>query len=490
MNGTGLSFSFQGVARYAYPKGTNAWFHWQASMGTLQFGGSYSAPGSTALLFSFQDGVHPASFVATVWGGTMIHYDSLRVFPYGFKSEAFGSVVTRQTRFVNVSGGVRTLFGTGLIYNTKQTAQATGFKDSKFGLGSIYNLRRYVYAAGAQHTTFGTQLVEHTDIRPAGIALFTRWGTAHPYNKTTKLYPLGKDHSVFGTGLHVDNHKFTIDGLIHTKWGLPLIKNYKQLVTPLPTIQTKWGTSWASNKIRRVYAYHIVTTYLGPDNNWVIGTPPIAMFGTPKATHRNITPVGKSQTKFGTTWISGPQYIAPFGIHDRFFGNKTIVESTIRSPFPVGFVATQFGSFASKPQFIHMHGSDMSHFPDIWPYYPRVGGTKITGVGLGNTSRIGTPFVSFTPRYIRPGAIVLHTTFGSPPYGVMHTFIQHIQPPLMMMEKWGREAWDYRLGMHVVQIERDAVQGFVGSSFGTPQAADGERWRWEHTRLSKVGFTT
>ena len=484
-----VDFTFAGTPLYSPPKRAVVNFTWATLQAEFKFPGSPYVPHpGNEVRFSWQAGPHPIGFVATVWGGNIVMYDSLRVFPPGFKAGLFGSVTALQQRFVTVAGAVQTQFGTSNVYNTKQTAQAAGFKASLFGLGSIYNLKRFLNASGALHTLFGTQLVEHTDIRPDGIKLLTRWGTARPYNKTTWLLPLGKDHSVFGTGLHVDNHKFSIDGLVHTKWGLPLIKNFRQIITPIPAVQTKFGTQWVSNKVRRVFAYHPVTTFIGPTNAWITGVPPIALFGTPRATHDRITPAGKVQTKFGTTWISGPQYVRPMGIYDKLFSNNALVESTIRSPLPVGFVATVFGSFASKPQFIHAHGESMTVFPHVWPYYPRVGGTKVTGVGLGNTGRIGTPFISFTPRYIAVPSITMHTKFGVPPYGVMHTFVQHIRPPLMLTEKWGREAWDYRQGMRVVLMERDAMQGFDASSFGSPQAVDGERWRWENTRLSKIGF--
>lgn len=406
--------------------------------------------------------------------------------PTGTKFGTFGAAkADAMLQFLRPSGFIASAFGVPNPYNLRQQVYAAGAVGTSFGLQLAYNLKRYVNAGGAKQTVFGTQFIQLMSIRPTGWRLIPKFGTAKPYNKTSIIAPTGRAWDTFGTGTHVDLHKFTVPGIYGTLFGTTLIKNMLQRVTPIPAVQTKWGTQWLSNKIRRVNQYYTLVWTEQPDGSYGYSYPVHTKWGTARAGHKHIKPAGLKATKWGTTWVAGTQLIKPFGVFDLLMGNKTDVSSTIRDITPHWTDLGQFGKPSMSPLYLRPSGANQT----VFTYgYPRVGGTHITNASAGSQQRFGTPFASFTPRYIEPPSIALNTRFGTPPWGVMHTFIQFIRPPLLHDERWGREEWDYRLGLHVVNRDRRLMSGFDASRFGTPTLMDGERWRWENTRLSKVRF--
>lgn len=487
MNGVGLSFTFQGVAPYAYPKGTATWFHWQAPPSfTLQFAATYTPPASTSILFTFQDGIHPTSFIATQWGTTVVKLGERLINVPGWNSGAFGTASIRlHHRYVSPAGTKFSAYGSPTVYNKQQKAYATGTKFGSYGLPTIYNRNRYFYFTGFQSGSFGTQIVQNRDVHPAGWKEVSRFGRPTAYNKTVKIYPPGTIRTIFGTGLHVDNHKFVIPGLVQTIFGTTAIHNYKQILTPIPAVMSRFGTQWVSNKRRYVYAYHPQSWHLTPSGDtYIYGPFPDEYFGLPTQYHNRITPKGAVQSKFGTLKIQAVvQYVYAHSTLDKFMGNKNIVMNQNRPVQMTGWVDGHFGTLSMSPMQWHPTGFIATKWTD---YYPRVGGTKVTNVGLGNTIRFGTAFASYTPRYIRPNGIAMVTKFGAPPYGVMHTFKQY--PALIGFDaaKWGREDWDFRGGMYVIGNERRLVGMGVMSSFGRPTAADAAYWNWKNARLSRI----
>lgn len=364
---------------------------------------------------------------------------------------------------------------------------AAGAVSTSFGLQLTYNLKRYVSVGGAKHTAFGTQFIQLMSIRPTGWRLIPKFGTAKAYNKTSIIAPVGRTWDTFGAGTHVDLHKFTVPGIYGTLFGTTLIKNMLQRVTPIPAVQTKWGTQWLSNKIRRVNQYYTLVRMEQPDGSYDYSYPVHTKWGTARASHKHIKPAGLKATKWGTTWAAGAQRVEPFGVFDLLMGNKHDVSSTIRDITPHWTDLGQFGEPSMSPLYLRTKGEKETLFTPGWP---RVGGTHIMNASAGSRQRFGTPFASFSPRYIAPTAIKLNTRFGTPPWGVMHTCTQFIRPPLLLAERWGREDWDYRPGLTVIYREKIRAFGICAKTrFGSPRAVDADRWRWENTRLSKVGFT-
>lgn len=430
--------------------------------------------------------VRPTGTKFGSFGTTKAYNLTQIVRPTGTKFGTFGTAKADSLlQFLRPSGFVASAFGTPSPYNLRQQVHAVGAIATAFGLHNTYNLKRYVNAAGAKHTAFGTQFIQLMSIRPSGWRAVPKFGAGKAYNKTSIIAPTGRAWDVFGADTHVDLHKFTISGLIHTKWGQPLVKNALQRVYPHPATMALWGKSWISNKHRRVNQYYTLVRMEQPDGSYDYSYPVHTKWGTPLTTHKHIKPAGLKATKWGATWISGPQYIKPFGVFDLLMGNKHDVSSTIRDITPYWTDLGQFGMGSMSPLYVRPGGAKQTVFTYGWP---RVGGTHVRDVSAGSRQRFGTPFASFTPRYIEPPSIALNTRFGTPPWGVMHTFVQFIRPPLLHDERWGREEWDYRLGLHVVYRDRRLMNGFDASRFGTPTLMDGERWRWENTRLSKVRF--
>lgn len=460
-----VNFTFAGRNLYTPPAGNKANFTWEAQ----------HPPSS----------VYASGFDAALWGDAHPILRYRNVLAAGINSLQFGSPAVRlQKQYVNVVGQAYTSVPAPYIYNRLTYVRPTGGKYSTYGTAYAYNRNRYVYATGAKFGSFGTQIVQNRDIHPTGWKEVSRFGNATAYNKTVKIYPPGTIRTIFGTGTHVDLHKFTIPGLIHTKWGTTFVYNELQRLLPNLGVQTKFGSPWVSNKRRYVHAYHPTPFRLLPNGTYGYAPLPDEYFGNPITTHKSITPKLGLQTKWGTLKIMATtQLVYPFGVFDKLMGNKTVVETFHRSVRAAGFVA---GS-VTAPTMSPLTLKPTPFIATRWTYgYPRVGGTKVVGVTLGHTMRMGTPFASYTPRYIHPPSIVLTTRFGAPPYGVMHTFLQHIEPAGIDSAIWGPEEWDYRDNMHVLQNTRSSVGGGEMSAFGKPTAADGARWAWMNTRLSRI----
>lgn len=566
------NFTFAGTPIYSPPARAVVNFSWRATPIMLHFSGSpYTPPAGNMLALSWQAGPHPLGFVATVWGGSAVILDTLKIKPIGLNAQLFGlpdldwtqqitpggkshmlfgtTAIYNLKQEIKPTGLAATKYGTSTIYNTRRYVQATGFSAAKygtayayrllqrvwptgfvaskygtplldnlrqyltasgfkatafgtahpynlrqrilppgfaamaFGLHNTYNLKRYVNAAGAKHTAFGTQFIQLMSIRPSGWRAVPKFGAGKAYNKTSIIAPTGRAWDVFGAGTHVDLHKFTISGLIHTKWGQPLVKNALQRVYPHPATMALWGRPWVSNKHRRVNQYYTLVWMEQPGGGYDYSYPTHTKMGTPLLTHKHIKPAGLNATRWGATWISGPQRIEPRGIFDLWMGNKHNVSSTIRDITPYWTDLGQFGAPSMSPLYLRPKGEKET----VWGS-SRVGGTTIKNASVGVTQRFGAQLASYNPRYVYPTSLGVKTVFGYPPWGVMHTCTQFIRPPLLHDERWGREEWDYRLGLHVVYRDRRLMNGFDASRFGTPTLMDGERWRWENTRLSKVRF--
>lgn len=428
--------------------------------------------------------VRPTGTKFGSFGTTKAYNLTQIVRPTGTKFGTFGTAkADAMLQFLRPGGFIASVFGTPNPYNLRQRVFAAGAVSTSFGLQLTYNLKRYVNVGGTKQTAFGTQFIQLMSIRPTGWRLIPKFGTAKPYNKTSIISPTGRTWDTFGSGTHVDLHKFTVPGIYGTLFGTTLIKNMLQRVTPIPAVQTKWGTQWLSNKIRRVNQYYTLVWMEQPDGSYDYSYPVHTKWGTARASHKHIKPTGLKATKWGTAWISGPQYIEPLGIHDLFMGNKHNVSSTIRDITPYWTDLGQFGALSMSPLYLRPKGEKET----VWGS-SRVGGTTIKNASVGVTQRFGAQLASYNPRYVYPASLGVKTVFGYPPWGVMHTCTQFIRPPLLHDERWGREEWDYRLGLHVVYRDRRLMNGFDASRFGTPTLMDGERWRWENTRLSKVRF--
>lgn len=452
--------------------------------------GTYFPPAGNNIVFTWEaqhppSSVYASGFDAALWGDAHPILRYRNVLAAGINSLQFGSPAVRlQKQYVNVVGQAYTSVPAPYIYNRLTYVRPTGGKYSTYGTAYAYNRNRYVYATGAKFGSFGTQIVQNRDIHPTGWKEVSRFGNAAAYNKTVKIYPPGTIRTIFGTGTRVDLHKFTIPGLIHTKWGTTLVYNELQRLLPHLDVQTKFGSPWVSNKRRYVHAYHPTPYRLLPNGAYGYAPLPDEYFGNPVTTHKSITPKLGLQTKWGTLKIMATtQLVYPFGVFDKLMGNKTVVETFHRSVRAAGFVA---GS-VTAPTMSPLTLKPTPFIATQWTYgYPRVGGTKVVGVTVGHTMRMGTPFASYTPRYIYPPSIALTTRFGAPPYGVMHTFLQYIEPAGIDSAIWGPEEWDYRDNMHVLQNTRSSVGGGEMSAFGKPTAADGARWAWMNTRLSRI----
>lgn len=449
-------------------------------------GTKFSAFGTTKA-YNLWQYAYPTGTKFGAFGTTKAYNLTQIVRPTGTKFGTFGTAKADMLlQFLRPGGFIDNAFGAPTSYNLRQQVHAVGAIATAFGLQLTYNLKRYVNVGGAKQTAFGTQFIQLMSIRPTGWRLIPKFGTAKPYNKTSIIAPTGRAWDTFGAGTHVDLHKFTVPGIYGTLFGTTLIKNMLQRVTPIPAVQTKWGTQWLSNKIRRVNQYYTLVWMEQPDGSYGYSYPVHTKWGTARAGHKHIKPAGLKATKWGTTWVAGTQLIKPFGVFDVFMGNKHDVSSTIRDITPYWTDLGQFGEPSMSPLYVRTKGENETLFPYGWP---RVGGTHVMNVSAGSRQRFGTPFASFTPRYVEPPSIKLNTRFGTPPWGVMHTYTQFIRPPLLLAERWGREDWDYRPGLTVIYREKLRAVGIVSGGFGMARAVDGDRYRWENTRLSKVGFT-
>lgn len=433
---TDLTPSFYNAKWYRARNGKLVNFTWDSV--PVEFNipsGSYSPPAGDGILFSFiaagPQNISPDGFVATEFGTPYLQYD----------------------RDVVVTGDVQTQFGDTFIRLQRRYVNAAGFSPSVHGVQYIYNRNRYVRPTGiAPANLFGSPIVQNRNIYPLGWKEADRFGLPFAYNKNRWINMSGISAQIIGAP-KFENHKFTIDGLVHTVFGVPYLENKRKVITHPGYVATEWGDAWVSNEKRNVYG---IGNYHG-------------IFGTPLATHARVTPLGINTLAFGTPEISAKsQYVMMTGFMQRLFSNKNEFVLQHRKVKPVGEAHGVFGTPTVTPTYIHVTG--ISH--PGWQYMgtPKVCGTRVTGLTWGVATKFGDSLVAYSPRYITDVTLGVETLFGSPPYGVMHKFDQY--PNVVGFDSFlmGREEWDSRPGLHILEIDYaiDAGAG-ISTAFGTPQ---------------------
>lgn len=236
----------------------------------------------------------------------------------GFDSLVFGSIATAYTQKINVSGLASNQYGNPTLINRNRVLNIIGFNSSLFGNPKLENKQRFINPTSITNNLFGTHTV---------------WN----WNKT--LYPFGFYSELFGR---------------------PTIYNLKQFLSlnePSRGPNTAlYGTAYLQGGVKYLTVFGFNSSALtnpkvvntkANQYIWLIGIPSLTVpkpnvsprilypngilawqFGMPLV-QRNPSPLGFTNSSYGTAWVShSPRYLNANGFDSFVEGYPKVFDPT------------------------------------------------------------------------------------------------------------------------------------------------------------------
>lgn len=466
----------------------------------LTFSGEYVIPDGDKLVLDFakQGGGGPA-------------VDSY-IFPIGYNTNLFGSIVIFQQQFIRPLGFINTQWGKPDLYNLRQIASPSGIYQFTMPRPTVIAKNRYIRPTGQVFTLMDKPTVHNHRTVVTGKGFITTiwgnnviWNRNHESKDTTlgdqlvvgnhRIYNLmqrvvgrGFDSMIFAyPNVRNKTPQITVVGKTHTEFGIQTVSNVRSQIKPPSFGGEAWGRPFVENHTREVrepyrwesinqgavgYPYvrggkKTIFVGKGPNEAWGLTAIRLATF------NQEIKPEGFSSLTFGAIVMS-PRSLYAKSVTSGWFGTPTLFRPILRPTGIKSNLAFGIPRVYENPWYVHA--------PTLGDNL-QIGQAKIRDAlhqvhahsDLNVNDTFGIPYVYNHTRYIYPE--------GYKPYDIFEWHKIFNSKKLVHLKGWESEKWGRPSFIGTPEL---VFKGFDSLVFGHTEVTAGIRTIYQKGSDSSV----
>ena len=436
------------------------------------------------------------------------------IFPIGYNTNLFGSIVIFQQQFIRPLGFIEVKWGSPKLHNLRQIATVNGIPAPPVPSPTVISKNRYVRPTGQVFsivekprvwnqrtvitgkgyvaTLWGDNVIwnRNHEARDVSAGEQTLFGKHRAYNSVQKIAPRGVDSLVFAyPNVRNKTPQIDVKGATHTAFGVHTLSNVRNVVYPKSFGSDEHGRPTIANRTKEIKGPY---PWVYP-NTWGIGTPYVR--GGKKTIFVKAGPNelwGETKIQLGTF----TQIIEPKGFDNLKFGDIVMSPRTIST---LGFKSGWFGTPSLiRPVLVPTSIASNMRFglPRVYenPWY-------VHAPTLGDSLEVGTPTIrdALTKVYTHSDLNIVDT-FG---IARIYNFNRYIYPvgyapddifiwnkifnskKIVTLKGWESELWGRPSFVGTPEL---VIRGFNSNEFGNTEVSAGIRkLNVKGSDVSKIG---